>query len=393
MTKRWTSFDELVATIRRRWDQGAYLKSYAAGTAWEPVTLPVKGPTSADLLDAFEEVVRWAQRFRTDSQTGSGRPRVTVEYRRVTHRYLGANEVPARIRIETFERLCSLLGTAHAVATLDAMLAETVATTPALVDWVRDHPNLALEHHDRWSVLLATVNWISGHDTARMYLRHIDVVGVDTKFVERERKILGRLLASTLPPGRIDLERADFTRRYGFRAKPSYTRLRLLSPLPMIPSTITELRLRTDELAATPLPVGTVFVVENETTYLAFPRVRDSVVVFGEGFGLATLESVPWLDDKEIVYWGDIDTHGFAILNRLRVRFPSVHSILMDHETLFAHADQHVCEPTPTREPLPDLTEAEQLLYQDLIEDRFGPAVRLEQERVRFSLVRRALEP
>jgi hypothetical protein len=35
----------------------------------------------------------------------------------------------------------------------------------------------------------------------------------------------------------------------------------------------------------------------------------------------------------------------------------------------------------------------EEPLYHDLIEDRFGPAVRLEHERIRFSAVRRALEP
>jgi hypothetical protein len=41
----------------------------------------------------------------------------------------------------------------------------------------------------------------------------------------------------------------------------------------------------------------------------------------------------------------------------------------------------------------PHLTDAERALYQDLIEDRFGRAVRLEQERMRFSLLRQALQP
>ncbi len=170
--------------------------------------------------------------------------------------------------------------------------------------------------------------------------------------------------------------------------------MRLLCAVPSFPAAITELRLRTDELATIELPVRTVFVVENEVSYLAFPDVPDAIVVFGEGlFGLATLEALPWLHRKEIVYWGDIDTHGFAILNRLRERFSSVRSILMDRETLLAHDAQRVTEPKPTTEPLLHLTEAERSLYEDLIEDRFGPAVRLEQERIRFSMVRRALAP
>ncbi|NOR71388.1 MAG: hypothetical protein GQ532_17115, partial [Methylomarinum sp.] len=38
-------------------------------------------------------------------------------------------------------------------------------------------------------------------------------------------------------------------------------------------------------------------------------------------------------------YWGDLDTHGFAILSRLRHYYPQVKSILMDEKTLeqFAH--------------------------------------------------------
>jgi hypothetical protein len=48
---------------------------------------------------------------------------------------------------------------------------------------------------------------------------------------------------------------------------------------------------------------------------------------------------------------------------------------------------------TPTNAPLPTLTHDEAELYRDLVGDRYGTAVRLEQERIRFSLVKRALEP
>ena len=141
------------------------------------------------------------------------------------------------------------------------------------------------------------------------------------------------------------------------------------------------------------LEVRTVFVVENEISYLAFPPAPDSIVVFGSGFGLAALRDLPWLDSKEIVYWGDIDTHGFDILNRLRARFGSVRSILMDQQTLLTHPRQWVTEPSPTNRLMPNLTATEEALYKDLVEGRYGPAVRLEQERVRFSLLRHALQP
>ncbi len=42
--------------------------------------------------------------------------------------------------------------------------------------------------------------------------------------------------------------------------------------------------------------------------------------------------------------------------------------------------------PGPTNRPLPNLTEAEAAIYGDLVEDRFGPTIRLDQERVRRTL-------
>ena len=147
------------------------------------------------------------------------------------------------------------------------------------------------------------------------------------------------------------------------------------------------------EHASLELTCRTVFIVENEITFLAFPRVCGAIVMFGSGFGITSLGPFPWLEDKEIVYWVDIDTHGFDILSRLRARFDRVQSILIDRSTLLAHRGQWVTEPSSTNRLPSNLTEAEGELYGDLIEGRFGPAIRLEQERVRFSMLQQALQP
>ena len=42
----WTKGAEAVAVLRRRWDSGRYLQSYARGDAWEPVVVPIKGPNA-----------------------------------------------------------------------------------------------------------------------------------------------------------------------------------------------------------------------------------------------------------------------------------------------------------------------------------------------------------
>jgi hypothetical protein len=115
--------------------------------------------------------------------------------------------------------------------------------------------------------------------------------------------------------------------------------------------------------------------------------VPNAIVIFGGGYAASALESLPWLADCEVFYWGDIDTHGFSILSRVRRRFPRVRSLLMDRETLLAHQSQWVTEPSPAVADQDYLLAAEADLYHDLVSGALGPSVRLEQERVRFSAI------
>jgi len=242
-------------------------------------------------------------------------------------------------------------------------------------------------------LLLACATWIRDHPTPELYLRQVDVPGVDTKFLESNASILSSLLDAVLPEERVDLRfsRSDIVGRYGFRRRPDYTRVRFLAPQTVLPAGLSELMFRTEELTRLDPQLGEVVIVENEISFLALPDRPDTLAVFGSGFALGSVAGLSWLQGKKIIYWGDLDTYGLVILNRLRARYPHVQSILMDVDTLLAHRSQWVREEVPTRIALPHLDEAESELYQALVEDRFGPQVRLEQERIRFSRVRAAL--
>jgi hypothetical protein len=122
--------------------------------------------------------------------------------------------------------------------------------------------------------------------------------------------------------------------------------------------------------------------VENEITYLSVPVPAEGVVIFGEGFRVSRAGSLTWLRDVAVRYWGDLDTHGFAILHQLRAWLPQTESLLMDSETLLSHRDRWVPEPSPTSAALDRLTEAEHVVYDDLVTDRHAERVRLEQERI-----------
>ena len=99
-----------------------------------------------------------------------------------------------------------------------------------------------------------------------------------------------------------------------------------------------------------------------------------------------------WLNDCTVYYWGDIDTHGFAILNQLRGQFAHVVSFLMDSETLHAHTAIWGVEDKPSLMDLHRLTADERALYDDLRDNRIRKGLRLEQEQIGFGWVGQRLQ-
>ena len=111
------------------------------------------------------------------------------------------------------------------------------------------------------------------------------------------------------------------------------------------------------------------------------------MVIFGAGYGFDNLSAAAWLRQKRIYYWGDIDTHGFAILHQLRGYFPQTISFLMDQQTLLAHRPLWGVEALPERGTLARLTAGERALFDLLLQNHWGDRVRLEQERIRFNFL------
>ena len=388
--RAWTTPADVLRLLRKRWQAGAYLAAFADGRVWEPLGAPVRGPIPREIAERFGDVQAWATQWQHAD------PRLLrVEHKQVGGRLIGANAIPCRAWIDSYDQLWALLGVRREVERFIELADVTSRRCPRLLPWLTAHPMQALRLETCWEQILDTVSWVYECQQPSMYLREVDVPGVDTKFIERHRGVLGELLELQLAAERINpsVPRSDFTRRYRFRKKPQYVRFRLLGGGIQLGwgSNLSELTVRASELSAAPPGVITVYAVENETTYLAFPVVAGAMVIFGGGYAVSALESLAWLADTELIYWGDIDTHGFAILNRLRQRFPQTKSMLMDRPTLLSHRSQWVTEPNPTNAPLELLDQDEAELYRDLAVNALGESIRLEQERVRFSVVQVAV--
>ncbi|WP_181792694.1 Wadjet anti-phage system protein JetD domain-containing protein [Streptomyces sp. WELS2] len=386
-TPAWTTPHDVTTRLRKRWESGIYLTDLAEETDWEPVCIPLRGPKPGEITRHYEAVREWAQSWATTA----ARSPLRLEHRRVGGQLVGRNDIPHQVWVDHREDLWKLLGVTNTVHRYQALLASARATVPQLAAWMAAHPMKVVKLHDVWPRLEATVRWIADYRGPALYVRQIDVPGVDTKFIEHHRATLTALLEHCLPADRITdaAPRTNFAARFGFLQKPAYLRFRILGGQTL--AGFRELTVRTEEFTARPPGVTTVYVVENETTYLAFPSQPDSIVILGGGYAVTQLSHLPWLHDVRLIYWGDLDTHGFAILNRLRRAFPHTESILMNRSVLMTHKDQWVKEAGPTVESLEALTHEESDVYRILTGGDFGQGVRLEQERVRFCLLQEAL--
>jgi hypothetical protein len=383
--RAWTLPEDIYRRLRRRWDTGELLTSFTQGVPWSPWSMSIRGPSTADLAADYATVQEWLRAWRTPHDA------LRIEYKRLGGRTIGANTIPGRAWVDSYEQLWALLGVACDVTWFTDALRATRERLPRIADWMRTHPTPTLAHRQVWTSLIDTVHWIE-QNPAPVYVRQVDVSGVDTKFIDTYKGILTSLLEAQLDSTRIDrtVGPSDFAGRFGFLRKASYVRFRHLDPEPPTHG-FSELTVRLDEFTAAPERVDAIYVVENETTYLAFPSMRRSMVVFGGGYAVAILQGLGWLAEHPLFYWGDIDTHGFTILNRVRQRFPHTRSLLMNVGTLLAHERHWVTEASPSIEALEHLTGDEADLYRDIIEGTYGPSVRLEQERIRFSFVHDAL--
>lgn len=304
--------------------------------------------------------------------------------------------MPCAVWIDTVEDGLALISKHRSAERLMQLVRMTRSQQPQLLDWLAKRPLRGLELFDEWDRLLEVVTWLVGHPRPGIYLRQVDIAGIHSKFIEAHRGVLSELLDIVLPPEAIDASFcgvSGFARRYGFRDKPLRIRFRLLDPAMSVMTSgyAQDITLDAESFARLNTTVGRVFITENEINFLAFPQLKDSLIIFGAGYGFEMLGAAGWFARCRMHYWGDIDTHGFAILDQLRNQFDHVESFLMDRVTLLAYESQWGTEDKPITRDLPRLTPEESSLYDDLRDNRIGTNLRLEQERIGFGRVESAI--
>jgi hypothetical protein len=219
---------------------------------------------------------------------------------------------------------------------------------------------------------------------------------MDSKWLESHRTIVSDLFdaiagsklcgAAADAPASPGSSKRDFYTICGLRPLPAAVRMLILdADLRLRTGGFRDLTVRVDDLANATWPVQRCFIVENIQTALAFQDLPGSIVIMGLGYSVDVLSRIPALESCECIYWGDIDTHGFAILDRARIRLPKIRSLMMDEATLLRHRPLWSTESDQAAvDTLPNLNPSEFELFRALKQQRWARNVRLEQERINW---------
>jgi hypothetical protein len=363
--------------LRRRF--GRQRGDWLTGQGDWPWEIPLGVPTEKTALANLEAVRHWAEAWRTWEGPG--------ELRWVERRWprAGSQRLPGWLVLEGPQQVADWLGEGPAWRQARQRHAALCRDFPALsVALGRYYEWLAGATDADFQRLRALLHWLVDHPGSGLYLRQLPIAGLDSKWAEAQ----GRRLTSLLRALR-GAEEGDFWKLAGLRREPALLRLRLLDPeLCARVGGLSDVSAPADEIARLPLHPRVVFIVENLRTGLAFQTLPGAVVFMAQGYAVDAYGGIPWLRDRPVHYWGDIDTHGFQILDRLRHHLPAARSLLMDEATLLAHRELWSREDRPAAaHRLDHLTPEEQALYGRLQARYWRAGVRLEQERIGWDYV------
>ncbi|MEA1889975.1 MAG: DUF2220 family protein [Pseudomonadota bacterium] len=383
----WSTIADIRQQMEKTWKQGRFLVPNSPNcNDLFPFSVKLKHPTSSEMDKDFSSCQQWIKQFKDTAL-------YKITWKDINHHRFGKNQLPVEIVFESMQAVLVYLDKQDEHQKYHQLSTHLMSVFSILGGWLNRYPFKVLAHSDVWDSLIAVSQWMMAHPQPDIYIRQIPITGIDSKLIEQHKKLLSEWWENLLDEEDIDCQAIgikQFEQRYGFKSKPHLLRFRILDPELHICG-LSDLTITVEEFSKLELDVETVFVTENDINSLAFPDFSKAIVLFGRGYGFEYLQKIQWLEELNIYYWGDIDTHGFNILNQFRQYLPKTKSFLMDEKTLMEHRKKWVYEQKPTMVDLPHLNHKELKLYNKLRDNQIGENVRLEQEFVHYLSLKKSL--
>ena len=125
-----------------------------------------------------------------------------------------------------------------------------------------------------------------------------------------------------------------------------------------------------------------IYIIENLSTFKVFHLEDDELALYAGGFAIVTIENAPLLSHNQLIYFGDLDEHGFAILSKFRALYPKTQSLCMDLPTIQTYQN-YLIQGEDYSGAIENLTEKETQAFAFLHAHRIqGVSSRIEQEKI-----------
>jgi hypothetical protein len=356
----------------------AYLQSVVEESPFTEIVIIGDKKPSRTFAEFEKELTEL--KSRSKEQKGYG---YTIKYQTISKKDIGKQDLPIEISFLTETDFLKYLHKEKEVAIFRENIKLILSKFSELKEWTIKYPLKVIEYHNKWNYLLTVCNYFKSTPKPNLYIRELPVQ-VHTKFIENNRSIIKELL-DIIIINYINSNETNFEKRFNLKYDEPKVRFRILGKIlaDTYFSGFDDLSIPISKFRQLNLPLQKVFVVENKMNVLTFPIIEKSIVIFGSGYGIENLKNTKWLNNVELLYWGDIDVQGFEILSQFRGYFSHTRSILMDKET-FESFEKDKSDGTPSRITTSlNLTEDEKLLYELLKTNNW----RLEQEKIPLEYV------
>ena len=392
------SAHQIKAKLEKQWQQCMFQKAYLNDEQLFPYHFKIAKLSQQRVMHQYAEFQAWQQSLSKALANIAG---VDLIQQEVSYSKIGRQLHPVSVDFKDMQALARYLGKWQRWQLLAGKIQLTKIQLPVLSEWLLQNPGEVENYLEQWPKLINVCLHMQRHPQPNVYIRQLNIAGIDSKFIEQHKGILKILLDICLAAKYINqpftkLKEHGFEKRFGFRYDQPLVRMRILDPVLADEfGGVSDISMPIEEFMTLDLLLDRVFITENKVNFLVFPALKNALVIFGVGYGVQLLQQSSWLAKCQIHYWGDIDTHGLAILSQFRGYFAHTKAMLTDQQTLLS-SREHWGEEPPSKthrgDKLDNLNEAEQQLYQDLKQHRWQKNIRLEQEYISYQLVMDWLE-
>lgn len=349
-----------------------YLRDVAAGKTFQPIEIPCDKKAS----DTIAEYQKEFNDIRSLSKEVKGYG-YTIHWKTVKTKMLGTQGLPSKIKFETAEDFERFLQKVKEVDVFRKNVALIKGRFPKLQCWIEKYPLKVIDNSEYWSDILKVLDYFSKNPQPQLYIRELPIE-VHTKFIEQHKALIGELLDIVIKEY-INTNEKEFEKRYNLRYDEPTVRMRLLDRTlaKKLFYGLDDITIPISLFLKLRIQISKVYIVENKVNFLTFPLIPNSIVIWGKGYGVASIKESELLKSTELIYWGDLDAQGFEILSQFRSYFGQVKSLLMDKATFDNYFEKEYGIPSKINVKL-NLTTEEEELYQYIKVNNY----RLEQEKI-----------